>query len=158
MTASAPHTPERRPDGGVFAAIVDDPIQPDEVLRRVGDDEDGAVVLFLGTVRNHHEGRAVQGLTYEAYDGMALSVLQELVAKTAEKLPGGRVAAVHRRGELKVGDVAVAVAVSSPHRGPAFDGARRLMDELKRTLPVWKREHYVEGESDWVAGTPIENS
>jgi molybdopterin synthase catalytic subunit len=157
MTSRTPVS-ERHPDGTTFVAIVSDPISPDEVLSRVGGDEDGAIVLFLGTVRNHHEGRAVRGLSYEAYDGMALLVLKQLVATTAEELPGGRVAAVHRRGELGVGEVAVAVAVSSPHRGPAFDAARRLMEDLKRTLPVWKKEHYVEGESDWVAGTHIESS
>ncbi len=145
----------RESEGRSSASLVRDPIDPAAVLARVGGPRDGAVVLFLGTVRDHHDGRAVRGLTYEAYEEMATAVLHELVQGTLEGLREGSVHAVHRLGPLGIGEVAVAVAVSSPHRGPAFEAARLLMEELKRRLPVWKHEYYAEGDSDWVAGVPL---
>jgi molybdopterin synthase catalytic subunit len=141
---------------GPWALLTDEPIRPADVLARVGHDRDGAVLLFLGKVRNHADGRPVRGIRYEAYGPMARSVLEELAREAAERLGTDRVAVVHRTGELEVGEVSVAVAVSSPHRAEAFDAARVLMEELKRRLPVWKHEIYADGTRDWVAGSPIE--
>lgn len=132
--------------------ITDRAIDPSAVLEQVGALSDGAQILFLGTVRNHNEGRSVDGLRYEAYPEMAISVLEEIVAEARERFGGPRVAVVHRIGTLDIGDVAVAVAVSAPHRGEAFDAARYVMEELKQRLPVWKEERYVGGEREWVAG------
>jgi len=107
----------------------------------------------LGTVRNHNDGRAVGGLRYEAYPEMGEVVLAEIATEAEERFGTDRIAIVHRVGDLAIGEVSVAVAVSSPHRGESFDGARYVMEELKRRLPVWKHEAYTDGASAWVAGT-----
>lgn len=136
----------------MHTAITSDPISPDQVLREVGGPEDGAALLFLGTVRNHNDGSAVSGMTYDAYGSMAARVLAEIAAEAAERLGGGRIAVVHRTGALEIGDVSVAIAVSSPHRAESFDAARYVIEEIKRRLPVWKKEHYVEGGEEWLDG------
>ncbi len=136
----------------VRASVVSRVIDPAEVLGLVGDPEDGAMLLFLGTVRNHAEGEAVDGITYEAYESMATPVLAEIAHEAAERLGTDRLVVVHRVGELAVGDVSVAIAVSSPHRAQAYDASRYVIEEIKKRLPVWKREHYTDGRSEWVEG------
>lgn len=136
----------------IHAAVVHTPIDPVEVLARVGAPEDGAVLLFLGTVRNHADGESVDGMTYEAYERMATPVLTDITREAAAKLGTDRVAVVHRVGDLAIGEVSVAIAVSSPHRAQAYDASRHVIEEIKKRLPVWKREHYVDGRSKWVEG------
>ena len=133
-------------------AVVTGPIDPAGVLARVGDPSDGAVLLFLGTVRDHADGRSVDGLQYEAYQAMAEEVLAAIVAEAAERLGTDRLAVVHRVGDLAIGDVSVAIAVSSPHRAPAYEASRYVIEEIKKRLPVWKRERYTDGEVGWVRG------
>jgi molybdopterin synthase catalytic subunit len=134
------------------AWITRDPIGPRDVLERVGAPEDGAVLVFLGVVRNHNEGEAVRGMSYDAYDEMATKVLAEIAGEAAQRLGTDRVAVVHRVGELAIGDVSVAIAASSPHRAESFDATRYVIEEIKKRLPVWKKEHYVEGKSEWLDG------
>lgn len=134
------------------AWITTDPIDPSRVLAEVGASEDGAVLLFQGIVRNHNDGRPVVGIRYEAYQTMAERVLGEIAAEAAERLGTDRIAVVHRIGELAIGEASVAIAVSSPHRGEAFDACRYIIEEIKRRLPVWKDEHYADGERGWVEG------
>ena len=136
----------------MYARVTREPIDPAAVLALVGADEDGAVVLFLGTVRNHNEGAAVQGMTYEAYDSMAERVLAEVAGEAAERMGTDRVAVVHRVGELAIGEVSVAIAASSPHRAESFDAARYVIEQIKLRLPVWKREHYVDRPAAWLDG------
>lgn len=136
----------------VRAGVTRDPIEAPDVLRQVGDDRDGAVVLFLGVVRDHNEGAAVTGVSYDAYEEMAGRVLADIGAEAAQRLGTDRLAVVHRIGELAVGDVSVAIAASSPHRAEAFDAARYVIEEIKKRLPVWKKEHYVAAESRWLDG------
>ena len=136
----------------VRASVVSGVIDPAHVLGLVGSSEDGAVLLFLGTVRNHAGGEAVNGITYEAYERMATPVLDEIAHEAAERLGTDRLAVVHRVGELAIGDVSVAIAVSSPHRAQSYDASRYVIEEIKKRLPVWKREHYASGRSEWVAG------
>jgi molybdopterin synthase catalytic subunit len=109
----------------------------------------GATVTFTGTARDHAEGRpGVHRLEYEAYDGPALTRLRAIATELRTRWPElGRVALLHRTGEVVLGDAAVVVAVSAPHRGEAFDAARFAIDELKRTVPIWKRESWNGGES-----------
>ncbi|NIP78219.1 MAG: molybdenum cofactor biosynthesis protein MoaE [Gemmatimonadetes bacterium] len=142
----------------VRARVTRDPIEPAAVLERVGAAGDGAIVLFLGTVRDHNRGVPVDGLTYDAYDEMASKVLGEIAAEAAERLGTDRIAVVHRVGSLGIGDVSVAIAASSPHRAESFDAARYVIEEIKKRLPVWKKEHYAEGGSEWLEGTapPVE--
>jgi molybdopterin synthase catalytic subunit len=136
----------------VRAWITDAPIDVAAVLDEVGSPSDGAVLLFLGMVREQNEGRAVSGLRYDAYVAMAEQVLSEIATEAAQRLGTERMAAVHRIGELAVGEVSVALAVSAPHREQVFAAGRYLIEEIKRRLPVWKREHYVAGEPEWLAG------
>ncbi len=135
-----------------YCAIVSEPIGPDHVLARVGSDEDGAVLLFLGVVRDHAEGRAVRGMRYDAYEEMARAVLGEIAGEAAARLGTDRVAVVHRTGDLAIGEVSVAIAVSSPHRAEAYEASRYVIEEIKKRLPVWKKEHYADGEAAWVEG------
>ncbi len=135
-----------------FAAIVREAIDPAHVLTLIGTDEDGASLLFLGVVRDHNDGRSVGGVRYETYEEMAAEVLSEIVGEAARSAGTDRVAAVHRVGELKVGDVSVAIAVSSPHRAEAYEASRYIIEEIKKRLPVWKKERYSEGSEEWVEG------
>ena len=134
------------------AWLTDAAIDVQQVLDEVGSSADGAVLLFLGTVREQNDGRSVSGMRYDAYAAMAEGVLGEIAAEAAQQLGTDRVAVVHRVGELPIGAISVAIAVSAPHREPVFAAGRFLIEELKRRLPVWKHEHYVDGESQWLAG------
>lgn len=118
----------------------------------------GAVVVFSGTVRDHAEGRTdVVALTYEAYDEQVVPVFAEIASQVRKKWPDvGRIAILHRVGRLELGEVSVAVGVSSPHRPVAFEAARHAIDTLKVSAPIWKREEWADG-ADWGTGaTPVE--
>jgi molybdopterin synthase catalytic subunit len=136
----------------VRAWISDAPIDVGAVLAAAGSPADGAVVLFLGTVRHENEGRAVLGMRYEAYEAMAARVLRDIAEEAAARAGSDRIAAVHRTGDLAIGDVSIAIAVAAPHRAEAFDAARYIIEQVKERLPVWKHEHYVAGESRWLDG------
>ena len=115
----------------------------------------GAVNLFLGTTRDHHAGRRVLRLEYEAYERMALAALEALERAACERFTLEHCAIVHRLGEVPVTEASVAVVTSSPHRAAAFDAARWAMDELKRNVPIWKKEHFEGGGEAWVEGHPL---
>ena len=136
-----------------FARVASEAIDPADVLARVGSDRDGATLLFLGVVRDHADGRPVSGMRYDAYQEMADKVLSTIAEEAAERLGTDRVAVVHRFGDLAIGEVSVAIAVSSPHRAEAYEASRYVIEQLKQRLPVWKKEHYVDGVSEWVEGT-----
>ncbi len=110
----------------------------------------GAVVLFLGTVREFTDGRRTVALDYDAYVPMAQSKIAELEAAARKRWPLDNVAIVHRIGRLALGDVSVAVAVGAPHRNEAFEAARFLIDEIKATVPIWKKENWSDGSAAWV--------
>jgi molybdopterin synthase catalytic subunit len=135
-----------------FAHVGPEPIDAAQVLARVGGDADGAAILFIGTVRDHNDGRPVRGVFYEAYEEMATKVLSEIASEAGAKMDGGQIAAVHRVGELAIGELSVAIAVSSPHRAAAYDASRYVIEEIKKRLPVWKHERYVDGDARWLAG------
>ena len=136
----------------VHAWITDAVISADSVLPLVQSPEHGAALIFLGCVRNHNEGRAVSGVHYEAYRDMAERTLREIVEEAAQRMSPVRIAAVHRIGELAVGEASIAIAASSPHRAQAFDGCRYVIEEVKERLSIWKQERYVSGESEWLDG------
>lgn len=137
----------------IRARVQAEAILPERVLSEVGSDQDGAVLLFLGVVRNHADGRAVRGMHYDAYQSMASAVLREIAGEAAERLGTDRLSVVHRIGDLGIGEVSVAIAVSSPHRAEAYDASRYVIEEIKKRLPVWKKEHYSDGKATWVEGT-----
>jgi molybdopterin synthase catalytic subunit len=117
--------------------------------------DSGAIAVFLGTTRDHHQGRRVTGLSYEAYEPMALGTLEGLERAACEKfaITGCRI--VHRLGQVPPAEASVAVIVTAHHRGAAFDACRWTMDELKSSAPIWKRETYDDGDAGWVAGTRL---
>ena len=133
-------------------AIRDSTISVQEVLAAVEDAQAGGVVSFTGLVRQVDGGREVTALEYSAHPD-ALAALTAVAQAVAVDLPVVALAAVHRTGLLAVGDVAVVVAASAAHRGEAFEAARRLIDDLKATVPIWKRQVFVDGADEWV-GTP----
>lgn len=136
----------------MYVQITADPIQVSELLASVGSPEDGATLLFTGIVRNHSEGQPVTAVQYEAYRGMAEQVLREIAQEASDRLGTDRLAVVHRVGDLRVGDVSVAIAVSSPHRAESFAACRYVIEEIKVRLPVWKRERFLGGETRWAPG------
>lgn len=127
-----------------------DPIDVGALHRAEG--RDGAVCVFVGVVRDENAGRAVRSLEYEAYEDMALPLMEEIAAETRRRFPTlTRLDLVHRLGHLQIGDASVAVAVSSPHRAEAFAACRHAIDTLKAKVPIWKKEHYADGEV-WLEG------
>lgn len=124
----------------------------DEVYAAVSDPAAGGVVVFVGAVRDSDGGKAVDRLGYSAHPS-ALARLQEVVREVAQRWPVVALAAVHRVGDLEVGDLAVVVGASAAHRGDAFDAARALIDDLKATVPIWKHQEFSDGSQEWV-GTP----
>jgi molybdopterin synthase catalytic subunit len=124
----------------------------DEVYKAVRDPEAGGVALFVGTVRDHDADRDVRALDYSAHPA-AETAMREVAERAAHTADVRAVAVVHRVGALAVGDVAVVVGVSAPHRGTAFDAARQLIDDLKHTVPIWKHQAFADGTDEWV-GTP----
>ena len=133
--------------------LTDDALPLDALQSWVTTPRSGAVVSFVGVVRDHAEGRDdVRGMTYEAYEEPARRVMEEIVAEARRRWPDlERVALLHRVGELTLSEPSVAVAVSSPHRDNAFEAARYCIDTLKETAPIWKQEHWSSG-SDWALG------
>lgn len=115
----------------------------------------GGYCAFEGWVRNSNEGREVDGLSYEAYAELAMAEGERIVAEAVERYGVTDARCVHRTGDLKIGDMAVWVGASAPHRDEAFRACRYIIDEIKHRLPIWKKEHYVTGESDWVACTHV---
>src|SRR5437773_401917 len=115
----------------------------------------GAIALFVGTTRDHHEGRKVESLSYQAFDPMALAALEAIERQAAKRFDIAICRIVHRLGEVPIIEASVMVGVSAAHRAPAFEACRWAMDELKRTVPIWKKEHYEDGGEGWVEGTPL---
>lgn len=134
--------------------LVDDPIDAAALLAEVARHANGATVLFLGTVRDVNDGRAVSGIEYTAYRSMAERELAAIVWESSRRFGTDDIVVEHRLGELALGECSVAVAVAHPRRAAAFDAARYVVEELKRRVPIWKLEHYADGTREWVnAGT-----
>jgi molybdopterin synthase catalytic subunit len=132
------------------ARLTSQPIDVAALLRAVSGDERGAVSIFLGTVRNSNEGRSVNGIDYSAYEAMAVAEMNRIVDEALTRFSGVAIALEHRLGTLMVGDVSVAIVCAHAHRAPALDANRYVIEELKRRVPIWKREHYLDGTSEWV--------
>jgi len=132
--------------------IVDHAIDPAAVLAGCSSPEDGACVLFLGVVRNHNDGHAVVSVEYEAYQEMAEKTLEAIAGEAGDQFETDRITVLHRVGDLEVGEVATAIAVSTPHRAEAYEASRFIIEEIKRRLPIWKRERYPGGEGGWTKG------
>jgi len=141
----------RDDDTGHFFALTREPIDAAAVARQLLRGEDGAFVNFEGVVRNNTKGRATKFLDYECYEAMAIKTMADLGREIAGTHAIGRIAMVHRLGRMEIGETSVAVIVTAPHRKPAFDAALEGINRLKRTVPIWKKEHFADGEV-WVEG------
>lgn len=134
----------------VDVGLTEAPLDLAAAVAAVRDDTCGGYGLFLGTVRDHHEGDAVRGLAYEAWEEEAVPAMERVARDAAARYPTVRAVHVrHRLGQLDVGEDAIVVAVSAPHRAPAMDAAAWLVDAVKAEVPVWKREHLAEGGHRW---------
>lgn len=131
-------------------ALTHEPIDSAAVLARVRSPQAGAVVLFLGTTREWTRGRQTRSLDYECYAEMAERKLAELEAEARRRWPVVECAIVHRVGHLELGEASVAVAVGTPHRKDAFEAGQWLIDTLKEVAPIWKKENWADGASEWV--------
>jgi molybdopterin synthase catalytic subunit len=138
-------------DPGNFFALTRDPIDGAAIARQLLRGEDGAFVNFEGVARNNTKGRSTRYLEYECYESMAVKIMAQLGREIAAEFSIGRIAMVHRLGRIEIGETSVAVVVTAPHRRPAFDAALEGINRLKRTVPVWKKEYFADGEV-WVDG------
>lgn len=134
------------------AWLSESPLDGGAVLAAVQRPGTGATVLFLGTVRDANAGREVSAMRYEAYPAMAEQVLASIVTEAEARWTGCAVAAVHRLGELAVGEASIAIAVAAPHRAQAYEASRYAIEEIKKRLPVWKKERYADGTEAWLDG------
>jgi molybdopterin converting factor subunit 1 len=148
---SGVYTHEIADAAGNFFALTRDPIDGTGLARRLLRGEDGAFVNFEGVARNNTKGRPTRYLEYECYAPMAIKMMAQIGAEIAAGQPIGRIAMVHRLGRIEIGETSVAVVVSAPHRKPAFEAALEGINRLKRLVPVWKKEYFVDGEV-WVDG------
>ena len=130
--------------------ITSEDIAEAQVREVVESPESGAVVLFLGTVRDNTDGQQVKHLEYEAYTPMAEKKMAEIGQEILEKWKIKRVAIIHRVGKLEIGEVSVAVGIASPHRKDGFEACKYAMDRLKQIVPIWKREVWLDGDAEWV--------
>jgi molybdopterin synthase catalytic subunit len=135
-------------------ALIREKIDRDALVAKLKQPSDGAIVVFDGIVRDNTRGRKTLYLDYEAYEEMALAQMQKLALEAAEKYPIDRVGIVHRLGRLEIGESSIVIVVTSAHRAAGFDACRWLIDTLKRTVPIWKKEHFADG-AVWTDGEPF---
>lgn len=141
--------------GVLHVAIVTAPIDVGALLTRAQAPGVGAVSLFLGTVRDLNDGRPVSGMEYEAYAPMAESELRAIAEETCARVAGLRMVVEHRVGTLEIGEASVAIVAAHAHRAQAMDGARDVIEALKQRVPIWKREHYLSGDREWIDPTKV---
>lgn len=135
--------------------LVETPIDPAALISAVAAVDKGAISLFLGTVREMNDGRAVASLRYSAYSSMAESELAKIADEMREQFGVSRAVIEHRVGALEIGDIAIGIAVSHAHRAPAIASVAYAMDEIKRRVPIWKEEQYADGTREWVDPTAV---
>jgi molybdopterin synthase catalytic subunit len=123
----------------------------------VTDPAHGAVDVFIGAVRNHHEGQGVQGMTYDVHEELAEKTFQEICLETQNLWEGIKIYMSHYKGQLNIGGISVIIAVSSAHRAESFEACRYIIEELKKRAPVWKQEHYEHGPSEWLPGHSLQS-
>lgn len=140
---------QRPPARVALCEIRSTPLSVDEVLTAIADPACGGQVVFIGRVRDHDHGRGVDGLHYEAHPA-ARERMAAVCERVATAYDVRAVAAVHRAGDLAIGDIAVVIGVAAPHRGAAFDAGRDLIDTLKSTVPIWKHQAFTDGSDEWV--------
>lgn len=151
---SAEPADEKNLSEAVVTTLTRSPIEAEQLVAAAKGAEDGAVVVFDGIVRNHSHGRQTLHLDYEAYEEMAAKQMQQLAGEARTRFGVRHVTMIHRLGRLEVGDTSVLIVVASAHRAQAFEACRWLIDTLKKTVPIWKKETFVDG-AVWAAGEPF---
>jgi molybdopterin synthase catalytic subunit len=136
----------------IHASISTDFLNIPDAYDFVSDPAHGAVDVFVGVVRNHHEGSKVQGITYDVHDALAIKTFKEIAAEAKNKWAKIKIYISHYKGELDIGGISIIIAVSSAHRAESFEACRYIIEELKKRSPVWKKEHYPEEKSEWLPG------
>jgi molybdopterin synthase catalytic subunit len=134
----------------IRSALVDRPIDAADLIAEVARNSNGATVLFVGTVRETNQGRAVTGMEYTAYRSMAECEMAEILREASQRFSTRDIVLEHRLGTLELGEASVAIAVAHPHRGLAYDASRYIIEQLKKRVPIWKLEHYIDGSRVWV--------
>lgn len=129
--------------------LTDSPIDSGALRRQVMRDSDGACVIFEGVVRNHHEGKRVESIFYDAYRPMAEKEIEKVIRGVEHDFPGVAVAVLHRLGQLGIGDISITIACAAAHRADAYAASRAVIDRVKETVPIWKKERGPDGE-EWV--------
>lgn len=129
-----------------------DPLSLEIAVQNVTDPAHGAIDTFIGTVRNTHEGKDVTGITYDAHKALAEKKFCDICTEAQGLWPDTRYYIAHYQGVLDIGGISIVIAVSSPHRAESFEACRYVIEEIKKRAPVWKKEHYVDGMSDWLPG------
>jgi molybdopterin synthase catalytic subunit len=154
VSGGAPSSDSLATADSVFIRLTRDPIQAEALIAAAKHGEDGAVIVFDGIVRNNSRGRQTLYLDYEAYEEMATKQMKELAREAITRLEVRNVAIVHRLGRLQVGETSVLIIVSSAHRRQAYEASRWLIDTLKKTVPIWKKERFADG-AVWADGEPF---
>lgn len=151
-TAASPYTHEIRDDvSGNFFALTRQPIDSPALARQQLLGQDGALITFEGVVRNNTKGRATQFLDYECYEAMAIKVMAQLGREIAAQYAISRITMVHRLGRMEISEASVVIVITAPHRKPAYEASLEAINRLKRLVPIWKKEHFADGEV-WVEG------
>lgn len=148
---AGPYTHVIEDDAGHFFALTRQPISSEDLKRRILQPVDGAICEFAGVVRNNSKGRRTRYLDYECYEAMAIKMMAQIGREIAAAHQVSRVAIVHRLGRLQIGEASVVITVASPHRRASFDAALEGINRLKKTVPIWKKEYFEDGEV-WVEG------
>ena len=136
----------------IYVRVTTDKLSLEDALARVKSPDHGAIDLFVGVVRNNHNDKAVSGITYDAHEKLAEKSFTAICREAMGLWPDTRYAVLHYKGELPVGGESIVIAVSSPHRAESFEACRYVIEEIKLRAPIWKREHYLEGKSEWLPG------
>jgi molybdopterin synthase catalytic subunit len=136
----------------IHVSITSEKLSAERACDVVADPANGAIDVFIGVVRNHHQGQSVTGITYDVHETLAAATLHDICSEAQGIWPQTRYSVSHYQGYLPVGGVSVLIAVSAPHREEAFESCRYVIEEIKKRAPVWKKEHYIDGESAWLPG------
>lgn len=144
--------------GNIHTSISTNCINIQDAYDFVSDPAHGAVDVFIGAVRNHHEGNKVQGITYDVHEVLAIQTFKEIAIEAQKKWKEIKIYISHYKGELEIGGISIIIAVSSAHRAESFDVCRYIIEEIKKRSPVWKKEHYEQGKSEWLPGHSLKVS
>jgi len=142
----------------IHVRISTDPLNIQDAYDYVIDPAHGAVDVFIGAVRNHHEGQDVQGMTYDVHEVLAEKTFMEICQEAQKNWDGIKVYMSHYNGQLDIGGISVIIAVSSAHRAESFEACRYCIEELKKRSPIWKQEHYEHGRSEWLPGHSLKEA